>query len=237
MTWLILPGNPAAARLWILGLEDADEHNRCLTPPDITRALALLQEGAADVLLAPDTAQCRLLLESLQAHPTPQPPYIVLDRWQGCLCDLTAAPGDARALAAKLFAMARSGCLPVLAALQLPSLTCLSRALLRTLDVPPGLRAMRFLPDMLALCAAHPALLADVTHRLYPLAARRNGLSAAAVERSLRLLIESTWNRTGAPALERFFGHSVDPERGKPTNKEFLARMQERILLAYRRLG
>ena len=233
MNWLILPGNPSA-RQWVLRLEDADEHIRCLTPPDTASAMTLLRAGAADVVLAADTAQSRLLLERLQAHPEPQPPYIVLDRWRGMPCDAVASPDNAHTVARQL--LARHAPIPLLAVQQVPPLTCLARALLHTLAVPQRLRAMHFLPDMLALCAAHPPLLADVAHRLYPLVARRHGMTASAVERSLRLLIESTWNHAGAPALERFFGHSVDPERGKPTNKEFLARMQERITLAYHRL-
>ena len=36
--------------------------------------------------------------------------------------------------------------------------------------------------------------------------------------------------------LERFFGSSVDPDRGKPTNREFLFRLQERVTLGALRL-
>ena len=204
--------------------------------PEAPHTAPHLPDSAADAVILPDTAQGRLLLSAMAARPCPQAPYIILDRWQGAPCDAVSAPQQASSLAATLFAWQKSGRLPVLAALQLPQLTCLSRSLLRSLDVPQTLRAMHFLPDMLALCTAHPPLTADLAHRLYPLVARRHALTAAAVERSLRLLVEATWTRAGAPALERFFGHSVDPERGKPTNKEFLARMQERIALAQRRL-
>ena len=72
---------------------------------------------------------------------------------------------------------------------------------------------------------------------LYPLIARRHGLTPAAVERSLRLCIEATWTRGDLAAIDRFFGSSVDPDRGKPTNREFICRVQERVTLAARRLG
>ena len=90
--------------------------------------------------------------------------------------------------------------------------------------------------EVVALCAAHPVLMDDLRHRLYPLVARRHAMTPAAVERSLRLAVESTWSRGDLAKLERFFGHSVDPERGKPTNKEFLARLQERMALAAERI-
>ena len=76
----------------------------------------------------------------------------------------------------------------------------------------------------------------DLSARLYPLIARRHGITPAAVERSLRLLVESTFTGSRLDALERFFGHSVDPERGKPTNKEFLAQLQQRLMTAHARL-
>ncbi|MBE5803546.1 MAG: hypothetical protein E7316_03440 [Clostridiales bacterium] len=126
--------------------------------------------------------------------------------------------------------------LPVGALLRLEQVTCLSRALLRALTVEPRLRAWGFLADMAALTVVHPPLLEDLRGRLYPLVARRHGMTPAAVERSLRTLVESTWSRGELAALERFFGHSVDPEKGKPTNKEFLFRLQERLTLAGRRL-
>ena len=47
------------------------------------------------------------------------------------------------------------------------------------------------------------------------------------MERSLRLCVESVWTSGQLRSLERFFGHSVDPERGKPTNREFIAMLEE----------
>lgn len=119
---------------------------------------------------------------------------------------------------------------------RLPQVTCLGRALTRALTVRPGLRADAFLPDMAALAVVHPPLLADLKGRLYPLVARRHGITPAAVERDLRTLVESTWSRGDLAALERFFGHSVDPEKGKPTNKAFLCQLQQKLTLAARRL-
>lgn len=102
--------------------------------------------------------------------------------------------------------------------------------------MPRTLRAWAFLPEMAALTVVHPPLLTDVTHGLYPLMARRAQLTPCAVERRLRLAIESTWNRGDYDAIARFFGQSVDPERGKPTNREFLCQLQERLTLSARRM-
>jgi len=92
------------------------------------------------------------------------------------------------------------------------------------------------LPDMAALTAVHPAYLTDLQHGLYPVTGQRHRMTAGAVERSLRLCVEATWSRGALEDLERFFGSSVDPDRGKPTNREFLCRVQERITLGASRL-
>ena len=126
--------------------------------------------------------------------------------------------------------------LPALAAAHLPECTELARQLLTALGMPRTLRAWAFLPEMAALTVVHPPLLTDVTHGLYPLMAHRAQLTPCAVERRLRLAIESTWNRGDYDAIARFFGQSVDPERGKPTNREFLCQLQERLTLSARRM-
>ncbi len=49
--------------------------------------------------------------------------------------------------------------------------------------------------------------------------------TAARVERAIRHLIEVTWTRGDLDALEDYFGNTVNPAKGKPTNGEFIARM------------
>ena len=120
-----------------------------------------------------------------------------------------------------------------------PAADCLTQSLIRHPPLAPpfllgGLDGR--LPEMAALTVVHPPLLTDVTHGLYPLMAHRAQLTPCAVERRLRLAIESTWNRGDYDAIARFFGQSVDPERGKPTNREFLCQLQERLTLSARRM-
>ena len=140
-----------------------------------------------------------------------------------------------------------------------PAADCLTQSLIRHPPLAPpfllggldgGLPEISQLPAWFsvlrlpALAAAHlpectelaRQLLTDVTHGLYPLMAHRAQLTPCAVERRLRLAIESTWNRGDYDAIARFFGQSVDPERGKPTNREFLCQLQERLTLSARRM-
>ena len=55
--------------------------------------------------------------------------------------------------------------------------------------------------------------------------AARFDTTAARVERAIRHLVEVTWSRGDLKVLERYFGNTVSPEKGKPTNGEFIARL------------
>ena len=51
------------------------------------------------------------------------------------------------------------------------------------------------------------------------------------MERAIRHAIEVSWNRGDYDLMEEIFGHSVDFDRAKPTNSEFLATVADKIHL------
>ena len=69
---------------------------------------------------------------------------------------------------------------------------------------------------------------------LYADCARTFGATASSVERCMRAAVEHVFTKGNLQGIERFFGATVDPERGKPTNRAFLmqAAQQLRIQLA-----
>ena len=221
-----------SGRQWVEAIENQGEDWRCLFLKEEADAWERLRLGAVDALVLMRSPGAERLLARLADRPPLPPPYLLCDGWTEPWADGRFAVGQAAQLAEHLQAWEQAGRLPALCLTRLEEVACLARSLLMSLGVRPGLRAMEFLPDLLGLCTLHPALLRDLSGRLYPLCARRNGLSAPQVERRLRLAVESTWNRASLVELDRFFGHSVDPERGKPTNKEFLCRLAERLTLA-----
>lgn len=217
-----------------LQLENADVRWRCTWARTPQEALLRVQRDAPDVLLLCDAA-CAPLLEALHAQPPLCAPWILADGWTPDECDASFTALDLSKMPALLDALERQGRLPGLIQSWLPQLHALATELLDMLGMPHRLGAWAFLPDMLALCAAHPGTLTDLHHRFYPMTGARHQLSPACVERRLRIAVESTWNRGNVNALETCFGQSIDPERGKPTNKEFLCRSSEWIALAAQR--
>lgn len=229
MDVIVLAPSEHTGRQWQFAVEDLGADWRC-TPAASAEQAALLLREWADVLLLLPGGESKRLLRSLAEHPLLAPPYVLG----------TGAPDGALPAVAELpvllHAWQKEGRLPVMAERHLPATMDIAAALLRTLAVPGRLRAWQFLPEMCALTVVHPPLLKDLQHGLYPLIARKYGMTAAGVERSLRLCVESTWMHGSLVAMERFFGSSVDPEKGKPTNREFLCRVQERLTLGMQRL-
>ena len=64
---------------------------------------------------------------------------------------------------------------------------------------------------------------------LYGDCARMFDTSSAAVERCLRVAVESVFTQGSLHSIERFFGATVDPERGKPTNRAFLLQAAQQL--------
>ena len=63
------------------------------------------------------------------------------------------------------------------------------------------------------------------TFGLYPQIAAKFDTTASRVERGIRHLIEVTWTRADMDILCGYFGNTVSPDRGKPTNGEFITRI------------
>ncbi len=229
MECIVLAPSEETGRQWQYAVENLGAAWRC-TPVISAEQAAFHLRAGADVLLLLPCGESRSLLSALTGEPPLAPPYIL---------GLNAPDGPLpppEELPAQLRQRRKALSLPALAAHHLPATRDIASALLRTMAVPQKLRAWDFLPDMCALTVVHPPLLNDLQHGLYPLIAQRHDMTATGVERSLRLCVESTWMHGSLAALERFFGSSVDPEKGKPTNREFLCRVQERLTLSMQRL-
>lgn len=218
----LIVGAQWEAQQWQLHLENASEAWRG-TPIAAHCAAEALQAQHYDVLVLCPGPSAEPLLTALYQAPTLRAPWLIGDGWSDPRLDLMCPLSQAEALPEQLRHLYTQGILPHLTQVRLPQLCVRATALLHRLDMQPRLGAWTFLPEMLSLCAIHPALLRDMTCQLYPLCARRHHLTPACVERRLRLAVESTWNRTDVDTLEAFFGQTIDPQRGKPTNKEFLA--------------
>ena len=75
-------------------------------------------------------------------------------------------------------------------------------------------------------------MLSSVTKVLYPTVAKEFGTTASRVERAIRHAIEVAWDRGDVDVLSSFFGYTIQAQRGKPTNSEFIAMIADKIKLS-----
>lgn len=73
------------------------------------------------------------------------------------------------------------------------------------------------------------SLLGAVTKELYPLIARKYMTTPSRVERAIRHAIELAWDRGNVEMMNKFFGYTINVERGKPTNSEFIAMVADKL--------
>jgi len=73
------------------------------------------------------------------------------------------------------------------------------------------------------------SLLGAVTKELYPGIAKKDDTASTRVERGIRHAIELAWERGQTDALKQIFGYSMNIERQKPTNSEFIALLSDKF--------
>ena len=99
------------------------------------------------------------------------------------------------------------------------------RQILLELGAPDHLAGHPFVVEAVLMAVENRCYINNITFGLYPQIAAKFDTTATRVERGIRHLIEVTWSRGDMEILSRFFGNTVNPERGKPTNGEFIARL------------
>lgn len=57
------------------------------------------------------------------------------------------------------------------------------------------------------------------------------------LKESIRHAVEVSWNRGDIKLMENIFGHSVDIDRAKPTNSEFIVTVADKLRLDFHQVG
>ena len=71
----------------------------------------------------------------------------------------------------------------------------------------------------------------SVTKVLYPSVAKKYSTTTSRVERAIRHAIEVAWDRGDVDTLNSYFGYTIQNNRGKPTNSEFIAMIADNLRL------
>ena len=108
--------------------------------------------------------------------------------------------------------------------------------LLHGLGVPSHIKGYQYIREGVLLMYEKPDIVGAITKELYPEIASRYSTTVSRVERAIRHAIEVSWNRGDLELMEEIFGHSVDYDRAKPTNSEFIVTVSDKLRLEFNKL-
>ncbi|AGA69833.1 response regulator receiver protein [Desulfitobacterium dichloroeliminans LMG P-21439] len=104
--------------------------------------------------------------------------------------------------------------------------------MIHQMGVPAHVKGYQYLRDSIVCVVQDVSLLGAVTKELYPMIANKYNTTPSRVERAIRHAIELAWDRGNIEFMNRFFGYTINVDRGKPTNSEFIAMVADKLRMA-----
>ncbi|MDD6879352.1 MAG: sporulation transcription factor Spo0A [bacterium] len=106
--------------------------------------------------------------------------------------------------------------------------------ILHELGVPSHIKGYQYIREGIQIIYENPDVIGGITKELYPDIATKYETTVSRVERAIRHAIEVSWNRGNWDLMEEIFGHSVDIDKAKPTNSEFIVTVADKLRLEFR---
>ena len=103
--------------------------------------------------------------------------------------------------------------------------------IIHEIGVPAHIKGYQYLRTAIMMTIENSELINSVTKILYPTVAKKYQTTSSRVERAIRHAIEVAWDRGDLDTLNAYFGYTIQNERGKPTNSEFIAMIADNLRL------
>ena len=106
--------------------------------------------------------------------------------------------------------------------------------IIHQIGVPAHIKGYQYLRTAILMTIADNDMINSVTKSLYPSVAKQYATTTSRVERAIRHAIEVAWDRGDVDVLNSYFGYTIQNNRGKPTNSEFIAMIADNLRLKYK---
>ncbi len=103
--------------------------------------------------------------------------------------------------------------------------------ILHEIGVPAHIRGYHYMRESIILAIDDIDMLNYITKELYPCIAKKYNTTPSRVERAIRHAIEVAWSRGVLDSKNDIFGYTINANRGKPTNSEFIALIADKLRL------
>lgn len=108
--------------------------------------------------------------------------------------------------------------------------------MLHELGIPSHIKGYGYIREAVSIIFENPEVIGGITKELYPALAQKFNTTVSRVERAIRHAIEVSWNRGNLDFMEELFGFSVDIDRAKPTNSEFIVTIADKLRLDFHKV-
>lgn len=99
------------------------------------------------------------------------------------------------------------------------------------IGVPAHIKGYLYLREAITMVYNNLELLGSITKILYPEIAKTFNTTPSRVERAIRHAIEVAWNRGNIESINKMFSNTVNSNKAKPTNSEFIAMVADKLRL------
>lgn len=106
--------------------------------------------------------------------------------------------------------------------------------IIHQIGVPAHIKGYQYLRTAILMTIENNEIINSVTKVLYPSVAKRYDTTTSRVERAIRHAIEVAWDRGDIDVLNSYFGYTIQNNRGKPTNSEFIAMIADNLRLKFK---
>ena len=103
--------------------------------------------------------------------------------------------------------------------------------IIHQIGVPAHIKGYQYLRTAILMTISDSEIINSVTKVLYPSVAKKYATTTSRVERAIRHAIEVAWERGDVDTLNSYFGYTIQNNRGKPTNSEFIAMIADNLRL------
>lgn len=101
--------------------------------------------------------------------------------------------------------------------------------IIHEIGVPAHIKGYMYLREAITMVFNNIEILGSITKVLYPNIAEKYKTTPSRVERAIRHAIEVAWSRGNVDSISNLFGYTVNSNKAKPTNSEFIAMVADKL--------
>lgn len=103
--------------------------------------------------------------------------------------------------------------------------------IIHEIGIPAHIKGYLYLREAISMVIEDMDFLGAITKELYPSIALKFNTTPSRVERAIRHAIEVAWTRGKIDTINKLFGYTINNNKGKPTNSEFIALIADKLRL------